>query len=315
MEWKTKVTEMFGCKYPIIEGAYRGFGNGEFAGVISEAGALGLITAGTARTPDKLREEIKKARDITDNPFMVNLSFTHNIPMDEMLEVCIEEGVAVETSAYKPDSLAPRIKESGLRWINKSARVKDALHAEKLGADAVIVVGLEGVGFKSPEQLPTLTTTIAAVRQLQIPFIASGGIGDGRGFLGALGMGAEGIMMGTAFMATKEAPITNKVKQAMVQASPEDPEVRNRILTSADNTAYLEMLKNRGTMPQDEWLRKLETVRLADTSGGSTRREGGTAGSLAVGVIESVPTVKELVDSVVREAEEILDSWQFLKTR
>ncbi|MBI2829829.1 MAG: nitronate monooxygenase [Chloroflexi bacterium] len=312
MEWKTRVTELFGCKYPILQGAYGGFGRWELAAAVSAAGALGMITAGTSRTPEKLREDIRRCKDATDQPFAVNLSFTHRMPIEEMLEVCIEERVPVETSTYKPDSLAPRIKESGLKWINKSARIRDALHAEKLGADAVIVVGLEGVGFKNPEQLPTLITTVSAVRQLKIPFIAAGGIGDAHGFLGALGMGAEGLMMGTAFMATRECPISEAAKLALIKASPEDPAVRNRVLTSADPKAYEEVAKLRGTLPLNEWLQKVENV-------GRRRQPGGEspsmAGSLAVGVIERITTVKELVDGIIINAEAILDSWQFLKTR
>ncbi len=320
MKWNTRVTEIFGCKYPILEGAYGGFGKWQFAAAISEAGALGMITAGTSRTPERLREDIKRCKDATDKSFAVNLSFGPCPRIDEMFEVCLEERVMIETAAYKPDAFAPRIKEAGLKWIHKSARVKDALHAEALGADAVIVVGREGAGFKSPEQLPTLIATTLATRQLKIPFIAAGGIGDGRGFLGALGMGAKGIMMGTAFMATQECPISNRLKQAMIQASPEDPKVRNRVLTSADPEAYAEVMKKKGTMPEMEWLRELEHVRPRAFPGNNpgqppSRASTSSQGSLAVGVIDSVPTVKELIDSIIRGAEEILDSWQFLKTR
>lgn len=318
MEWKTRVTEIFGCKYPILEGAYGGFGKWQFAVAISEAGGLGLITAGASRTPERLREDIRKFRDATDKPFAVNLSFGPCPRIDEMFEVCLEERVMIETAAYKPDAFAPRIKEAGLKWIHKSARVKDALHAEALGADAVIVVGLEGAGFKSPEQLPTLINTTLATRQLKIPFIAAGGIGDAHGFLGALGMGAEGIMMATAFMATKECPLSIRIKDAMVKADPQNPQVRNRVLSSADPEAYAAVMKKKGTMPEMEWLRELEHVRPRAISESTPRRgvaSPSNQGSLAVGVIDSVPTVKELIDNIIREAEEVLDSWQFLKTR
>ncbi|MBI4268191.1 MAG: nitronate monooxygenase [Chloroflexi bacterium] len=317
MEWKTRVTELFGCRYPILEGAYGGFGHWQFARAISETGALGMITAGACRTPEKLREDIQRYRDATDKPFAVNLSIGPCPRIDEMLDVCIEQRVSiVETAAYKPDALAPRIKAAGLKWIHKSARVKDAFHAEQLGADAVIVVGLEGTGFKSPEQLPTLITTIWATRQLKIPFIAAGGIGDARGFLGALGMGAEGIMMGTAFMATKECPIGEHAKERLVQADPGDPRFRHRVLSSPDPADYVEVMKLRGTMPEMEWVRKIESVRPRPYPG---EKEDETSsinqGSLAVATIEHIPTVKELIDSIVHGAEKLLDNWQFLKTR
>jgi NAD(P)H-dependent flavin oxidoreductase YrpB (nitropropane dioxygenase family) len=163
VEWKTRVTRLLGCRVPVLEGAFGGFGTWRFAAAVADTGAYGLITASVYRTPEKLREAIRSCRNATDGAFGVNLSFGICPRIEEMLDVCVEEKVPVETAAYKPDSLAPRIKESGLTWVHKCARVKDAVHAERLGADAVIIVGLEGVGFKSPEQLPTLISTIQAI--------------------------------------------------------------------------------------------------------------------------------------------------------
>lgn len=332
MEWKTRVTELLHCKYPIVQGAFAGLGNWQFAAAVAEAGAHGMITASVSRTPEQLREDIKKCRAATDKSVGVNLSFGICPRIEEMLEVCIKENMAVETAIYKPDSLAPRIKEAGLTWIHKAARVKDAIHAEELGADAVIVVGLEGTGFKSPEQLPTMTTTTWGTRQIKIPFIAGGGFGDGRGLLGALGMGADGIMMGTAFLATKECPANDSMKQAIVRASPDNPHLRHRVLASADPKAYAEVMAMRGKVPMDKWLNMLERVNLKDenwrdaagynapqTASGSGQAASLDAGlrmvSLAVAFIDHVPTVKELIDNIIREAEEVLDRWEFLKTR
>lgn len=317
MEWKTRMTELFGCKYPIMQGAYAGFGNWQFAAAVANTGAHGLITATTSRTPEKLREDIKRCRDATDGSFGVNLSIGLCPQVEEMLEVCIEAGVDVETAVYKPDALAPRIKEGGVKWIHKAARVKDALHAESLGADAVIVVGVEGVGFKSPEQLPTLINVTWGAKQFRVPFIAAGGIGDARGFLGALGMGADGIMMGTAFMATKECPINNAAKMDMVKSSPDNPRLRFRVMSHADPEKYAEVLSRRKDLPLDEWLPMLEHIQPKDSDwrGPADVPEASKVGSLAIGAIERIPTVKELVDSIIQGAEELLDSWQFLKTR
>jgi len=322
MEWRTRVTELLDCKYPILEGAYAGFGNWEFAAAVAETGAHGIITASVSRTPEQLREDIRKCRDATDGSFGVNLSIGICPQIEEMLEVCIEEGVQVETAIYKPDALAPRIKESGVKWIHKTARVKDALHAEELGADAVIVVGLEGVGFKNPEQLPTFTTTTWGTKQLKVPFIAAGGIGDARGLLGALGMGADGIMMGTAFMATKECPTNEASKRAMVETRPDNPQLRYRVLSSSNPVEYEKVLKMREKLPLEEWLPMLERIQprhsdWAQIVGGEEQSEEklSRVGSLAVGAINSIPTVKEFIDGIIREAEEILDSWEFLKTR
>ncbi len=322
MEWKTRVTELLGCKYPILEGAFAGFGNWEFAAAVADTGAHGLITASVSRTPEKLREDIRRCRDATDGTFGVNFTLTGSLPVEAMLEVCIEERVPVETSAYKPDALAPRIKEAGLPWIHKSARVKDAIHAERLGVDAIIVVGLEGTGFKSPEQLPTMITTIWALREMKVPFIAAGGIGDAHGFLGALGMGADGIMMGTAFMATKECSLRDTVKEAIVETSLDNHQLCHRVLAVANPKDLEEVMKLRNTMPLGEWLPMLERVNLKDPNWRNptapTHDENIDSRlrmvSLAVGVIDSVPSVKEFVDSIIHDAEELVGSWQFLRT-
>ena len=318
MEWKTRVTELLGCKYPILQGAFAGFGNWQFAAAVANTGAHGLITASVSRTPEQLREDIRRCRDATDGSFGVNLSIGLCPRIEEMLEVCIEERVHVETAVYKPDSLVPRIKEGGVKWIHKAARVKDGQYAESLGADAVIVVGLEGVGFKNPEQLPTMTTTTWGTKVIKVPFIAAGGIGDARGFLAALAMGADGIMMGTAFMATKECPTNEASKLAMVKSHPDNPRIRNRVIPRSDPQKYAEVLKLRDKLPLNEWLPMLERTQPGDPEWDATdgsESDVTRVGSLAVGAIDQVSTCKELVDSIIQGAEEILDSWEFLKTR
>ncbi|MBI2329700.1 MAG: nitronate monooxygenase [Chloroflexi bacterium] len=315
MEWKTRITELLGCKYPILQGAYGGFGDWKFAAAVAKTGAYGLITASTSRTPEKLREDIKRCRDATDGAFGVNLSVSTLPKIEEMLEVCIEEGVKIETAHYKPDALASRIKESGLTWVHKAARVKDALHAEHLGADAVIVVGLEGAGGKNPEQLPTLINVTWGAKQFKVPFIAAGGIGDARGLLGALAMGADGVTMGTAFMATKECPTNQASKVGMVDSSPDNPRLRFRVLSSTNPRDYAAALQKRNEMPLTKWLRLLEDLqpKNSDWPGSPDVPQATAVGSLAVGVIDSVPTVKELIDNIIREAEELVAGWQFIK--
>ena len=322
MQWKTRITELLGCQYPILEGAYAKQGSWKFAAAVANAGAHGLITAAVARTPEKLREHIKKCRDATDGSFGVNLSIGFCPHLEEMLEVCIEERVQVETAVNRPDSLAPRIKGGGVKWIHKTARIKDALHAEKLGADAVIVVGLEGTGFKHVEQLPTMITTIQAKRELGIPFIAAGGIGEARGFLGALAMGADGIMMGTAFMATKEFSLPGSAKDAIVKASPYNPELGHRVIGSVDPAAYVEVMNLRDELPEEKWLSMLERVNLKDPDwkDDDVRRtdvqgiEQLRVVSLAAAVTDGVLAVKDFVESIVQGAEELLNSYEFLKT-
>lgn len=292
MEWKTKITDLLSCKYPILEGAFSGPGTWELAACVAEAGAFGTITAANCKTPEKLHEDIRNCKKTTSGKFGVNLSLTLCPRIEEMLEVCIEEKVPVETSVYKPDALAQRIKQSGLPWIHKAARVKDAVHAQEVGVDAIVLVGLEGAGIKSPEQLPTLTTIVWGARQLKIPVIAAGGIGDAHGFLAALAMGAEGVMMGTAFLATKESPLSDDAKQAILKTGPDNPLLRQRVL-----------------------MQQPAQPATGSASPAAGQRDWGQAVSFASGVISNIPTVKEFVDGIMFDAEKILDSWQFLKTR
>ncbi len=294
MEWKTRVTELLGSRYPILQGAIAGLGNWQFAADIADTGAYGTITASVSRTPERLREDIRRCKEATSGVFGVNLSIGLSPEIEKMLEVCIEERVPVETSVYKPDALVPRIKESGITWMHKAARVKDAVHAAELGADAIIMVGLEGAGIKSPEQLPTMTTAIWGMKHIKVPFIISGGIADAHGFLGALGMGADGIMMATAFMATRECPMKDSAKQHLLTNRPDDPEVRKKVM-----------------MVEKEWKGRGESP----SAGGEDRSAGSSYASFSSGALNGISTVKELIEHIVTEAETILDSWQFLKGR
>ncbi|MBA7647747.1 hypothetical protein ES703_55526 [subsurface metagenome] len=321
MQWKTRVTELLGCEYPIIQGAFGGFGTSAIAAPVSAAGGFGIITAGALRTPERLRQDIAKARSMTDKPFGVNLSIGICPHIDEMREVAIEERVPVIfTAAYRADDHGKRVQQAGLKWVHKVATIKHALAAERQRADAVVIVGLEGAGFKNITQLPTLITITTAVRLLRIPVIAAGGIGDARGFLAALGMGAEGIYMGTSFMATKECPISDRYKQALVAAQPWDPEYRDRALAPPRPEEYQRVMRERESLPLGQWLMNLERVLLKETPDTPIDWESDyqewdpevalriSGGSLAVGVIDKVVTAKELIDSIIGEAEKILSS-------
>ncbi len=319
---KTRVTELLGCKYPILQGAMAGFGDWKFAAAVADTGAHGTITASVSRTPEKLREDVRRCRQATRGTFGVNLSFGICPRIEEMLEVCIEEKVPIETAMYKPDSLAPRIVASGLPWIHKAARIKDAIHAINVGAQSVIIVGLEGTGFKSPEQLPTMTNLAWAVRQIKVPIIAAGGIADARSFAGSLAMGAEAVMMGTAFMLTKESPLKTSIKEAILKISPDDPRVIRRVLGSVDPKAYAAVQEMRGKVPLEEWLGALERVNLKDSAPLQTRSagipettEGETISasdptrlvSLAITGIERLQTIQELVEGMITNAKEIFE--------
>ena len=289
MQWKTKITELLGCKYPILQGATERIGTWQFAASIAEAGAHGTITGSVSKTPEKLQDDIKRCRKATNGSFGVNLSIGLCPRIDEMLDVCIEEKVPVETSAYKPDALAPRIKEAGLKWLHKAARIKDAVHAQDLGVDAIILVGTEGAGIKNPEQLPTMTTILWGMRKLFVPIIAAGGIGDARGFLGALALGAEGVMMGSAFMTTKECPISDESREKMVKLNLDDPEFRKRVLIPRPISRSGNPAPDQGEI---DWSRAV---------------------SFSVAGIDRILSVQELISGIISGAEDIVNSRQFLK--
>lgn len=294
MEWTTSVTELLGCSYPILQGAIARLGNWQFAACVARAGAHGTITGSASGTPERLQEDIRQCRKAvagSRGSFGVNLSIGITPRIEELLEVCVEENVLVETSVYKPDALVGSIKAAGLKWVHKAARVKDAVHAHELGADAIILVGLEGAGIKNPEQLPTMTTVMWGRRQISGPLIAAGGIGDAHGFLAALGMGADGIMMGSAFLATGESPLKESVKDAIVHLSPDDPELRQRVMVPGP------------------------ARRPTDSSSQAAEPDWSRAVSFASGAIDHIPTVEELIQSIVHGAERILDGWRFLKTK
>ncbi|MFC1848531.1 NAD(P)H-dependent flavin oxidoreductase [Chloroflexota bacterium] len=296
MEWRTRVTDLLGCRYPIIQGAFGGFGRSGMAAPVSEAGGFGIITATALNKPEKLRKDLRKARSMTDKPFGVNLSLIGHPHINELREVAIEERVAtIFTSAYKAEEHGKRIKEAGIPWIHKAGTVKHAEAAQRHGADAVVIVGIEGEGEKAALHLSTMTTISMVTKVLSIPVIAAGGIGDGRTFLAALAMGAEGVYMGTAFMATKECPIAERHKKALVQASPSDPGLRNKVFAPPPPGL-------------DELTRKQEVWQLVgDAQPQSVSNPMPVmSGSMAVGAIDNIVTVKELIDRIIGEAEDLL---------
>ena len=331
VKWITRLTELLGCKYPIMEGAYAGIGTAEFAAAVSKTGAVGCLTAMTSKTPEGLREDIQKIRRITRNPFTVNITIGLCPHIDGMFEVCFEEDVpAIETAAFRPDSYAERIKKSGITWIHKAATVDFCKHAEKLGADAVVLVGLDGYGFKNIRQLPTFTSIAWAARQIDVPLIAAGGIGDSRTFLGALFLGAEGVYLGTALMATKECPLSDKIKENIVEARPDHPDLIRELLAPPIPKDFAEVLKMRDKVPLEEWLISLEKVmlkhpdwkdvdpaylqQLIQSEGTKivelfpslgTRPKGPF--SFSCGYIDRIVTVQEFIENMVKGAEEILE--------
>lgn len=325
MEWKTRLTELVGIRYPIIQGAFAGFGNSRLAAPVSEAGGLGMITAGALKTPENLRKDIRRARSSTDKPLAVNLSVGMCPRIDQMREVAIDEGVpVVETSGFKAAEHGKRLKDAGIIWIHKVATVEHAVSAYEQGADAVVIVGMEGTGFKSIRQLPLSTCIPLAVKQVHVPVVAGGGLGSGRGLVACLALGAEGVYMGTAFMATRECPIPESHKRKLIEFSPSDPHIRDKAVTPPDPEKLKRIMEKREKTGRDEWLQRLELVMLKESE--DTARAHGSAneleaaeilriapGSLAVGFIDEICTAEELIHRIMKEAEDVLTGGLFSK--
>jgi NADH:quinone reductase (non-electrogenic) len=314
---KTAITELFGIQHPIIQGGMHYVGFAELAAAVSNAGGLGIITGLTQRTPELLAREIARCRDMTDKPFGVNLTFLPSFtapPYPEYIAAIKEGGVkAVETAGRSPEAYMPALKAAGIKVIHKCTSVRHSLKAEKIGCDAVSVDGFECGGHPGEDDVPNFILLPRAAEELKIPFVASGGMADGRSLVAALSLGADGMNMGTRFMATKEAPIHDHVKQALVAASELDTRLvmrplRNteRVLKNAAVERLLEKEKALGpAIKFEDILPEVAGVYPRIMKGGEMDAGAWSCGMVA-GLIRDVPTVKELVDRIMSEAERII---------
>ncbi|GEN32791.1 NAD(P)H-dependent flavin oxidoreductase [Aneurinibacillus danicus] len=309
---KTRVTEIFGIQYPIVQGGLAYLAYAELAAAVSNAGGLGQITAMTLGTPEKVREEIRKVRTLTDKPFGVNFAIgQHGRPYEELLEVAIEEKVpAISITGGNPKPIFERIKGENIRTLVLVAGVRQAQKAEELGADAVMAVGQEGGGHLGREDIGTMVLIPRVVESVSIPVLASGGIGNGRGLLAALALGAEGIEMGTRFIATQECVHASEAyKQAILAGKETDTVIikrtlgaPGRVLKTAHALNIIEREKEGATYDD-----------LKDMISGRANREYIYNGSEAtgygwagqvIGLINDVPTVQKLFDEMIAQAEE-----------
>ena len=314
---KTRITELFGIEHPVIQGGMHFVGFAEMAAAVSNAGGLGIITGLTQGTPENLSKEIARCREMTDKPFGVNLTFLPAVtPPDYagFVRVIIESGVkAVETAGNNPQQWLPALKEAGIKVIHKCTSVRHGISAEKVGVDAISMDGFECAGHPGEDDIPNLVLLPAAANVIKIPMLASGGFADARGLVAALALGCEGINMGTRFMATKEAPIHEHVKQALVAASELDTRLvmrplRNteRVLKNAAVDRLLEKEKALGTKIRfEDILPEVAGVYPRIMKKGEMDAGAWSCGMVA-GLIRDVPTVKELIDRIMSEAEQII---------
>jgi NAD(P)H-dependent flavin oxidoreductase YrpB (nitropropane dioxygenase family) len=314
---KTRITELFGIQHPIIQGGMHFVGFAELAAAVSNAGGLGIITGLTQKTPELLAREIARCREMTDKPFGVNLTFLPAVnPPDYpgYVKAIIDGGVkAVETAGNNPQKWLPALKEAGIKVIHKCTAVRHALKAEAIGCDAVSVDGFECGGHPGEDDIPNFILLPRAAEELKIPFVASGGMADGRSLVAAMALGAEGMNMGTRFIATQEAPVHENVKQALVAASELDTRLvmrplRNteRVLSNAAVERLLQKERELGAAI------KFEDI-LPEVAGVYPRimlngemEAGAWSCGLVAGLIRDVPTVKALIDRIMAEAEQII---------
>ncbi len=314
---KTRITELFGIQHPIIQGGMHYVGYAELAGAVSNAGGLGIITALTQRTPAALAEEIRRCKEMTDKPFGVNLTFLPAVtPPDypAYIQAIIHGGVKiVETAGNNPQKWLPMLKDADIKVIHKCTAVRHALKAEKVGCDAVSVDGFECGGHPGEDDVPNFILLPRAAEELSIPFVASGGMADGRSLVAALALGAEGMNMGTRFIATKEAPVQDNVKQAIVAASELDTRLvmrplRNteRVLTNPAVERLLEKERSLGaTLKFEDIAPEVAGVYPRIMKSGEMDAGAWSCGMVA-GLIRDVPTVQELIDRIMTEAEALI---------
>ncbi|MDA5145644.1 nitronate monooxygenase family protein [Streptomyces sp. AD681] len=311
----TRFCETFGVQHPIVQGGMQWVGRAELVSAVANAGALGFLTALTQPTPEALAEEIARCREMTDKPFGVNLTILPSInppPYDEYRRAIIESGVkVVETAGFNPEEHLPEFRAHGVKVLHKCTSVRHAVKAEEIGVDGVSIDGFECAGHPGEDDIPGLVLVPATTQRLSIPVIASGGFTDGRGLVAALALGADGINMGTRFLCTAEAPVHRRVKEQIVAHSELDTELifrplRNtaRVASNAVSRKVVDVLRDGGAFPD---VRDL----VAGARGRRVFEDGDLdagiwSAGLAQGLINDVPTVRDLVRRIVAEADELI---------
>ena len=316
---KTKITELLNIEHPIIQGGMHFVGLAEMAAAVSNAGGLGIITGLTQGTPEKLAAEIARCQEMTDKPIGVNMTFLPALtPPDypALFKVIIDSGVkVVETAGNNPAKYLPMLKEAGVKVIHKCTAVRHALKAQSIGCDAVSVDGFECGGHPGEDDIPNFILLPRAADELEIPFVASGGMADARSLVGALSMGAEGINMGTRFIATKEAPVHENVKQAILNASELDTRLVMRPLRNTErvlnNPAVERLLQKEKDLGPN-----LKFEDIVDEVAGiypkvmieGKPESGAWSCGMVAGLIHDIPTCKELIDQIMEESEVIINN-------
>ncbi|MCP4961915.1 MAG: nitronate monooxygenase [Actinomycetia bacterium] len=318
MPIKTRFTEEFGIEHPIVQGGMQWVGYAEMVAPVANAGALGFLTALTQPTPEDLAKEIARTKEMTDKPFGVNVTILPAItppPYAEYREAIIEGGIEiVETAGYRPQEHVEHFKQYGIKVIHKCTAVRHALSAERMGVDAISIDGFECAGHPGEDDIPGLILIPAAANKVKVPMLASGGFADGRGLVAALALGADGINMGTRFCVTKEAPIHDAFKERMVGNDERETRLifrtlRNtaRVMRNAVSQEVVD-IEGQGEATFDDVQHLVAGVRGRKAMADGDPDGGIWSAGMVQGLIEDIPTVKELVDRIVADAEAIINS-------
>ena len=314
---KTRITELFGIEHPIIQGGMHYVGFAELAAAVSNAGGLGIITGLTQKTPADLANEIARCKDMTDRPFGVNITFLPSLTQPDypgIVKAVIQGGVTVvETAGRNPEPVLPHLKDAGIKVIHKCTSVRHALKAQAIGCDAVSVDGFECGGHPGEDDVPNMILLPRAADELEIPFVSSGGMADGRSLVASLALGADGMNMGTRFIATREAPVHDNVKRAIVNATELDTRLVMRPLRNTErvlkNTAVKRLLEKEKTLGADLTFEDIEDevagVYPKIMIDGDMEAGAWSCGMVA-GLIDDIPTCRELIDRIMAEAEDII---------
>ena len=311
---KTRITELLGIKYPIIQGAMLWLSRAELASAVSNAGGLGIIDALGCPEPEDLRQELKKMKNLTDKPFAVNLTLLptrRTVNMGGYISVALEEGVnIIETSGRSPAPYMDWFKQAKVKVMHKAARTRDIQTAERLGVDAVTIVGFEAGGHPGMEDVTSLVRVPVCVDTVKIPVIAAGGFGDGRGLVAALALGAEGVLMGTRFMASKECPIHPEIKELLLRTRETDTTLVDRsigmalrVIKTDFSAKVLDMEAKKAKL--DDIFALIAGTRVKNSYVSGDVNDSIICSGQTVGMIHEIPSVKEIIDGIISEARQI----------
>lgn len=322
----TPLTKMLGIERPIVQGGMMWLGRAELAAAVGNAGGIGFMTALTFSEPSGLRDEIRKCRQMTDKPFGVNLTFLPTFrPPDypAYIDVCIEEGVRfIETAGRNPEPYMDRIKSADIKVIHKCTSVRHAVKAEKIGCDAVSIDGFEAAGHPGEDDVTSLILIPLTRDAVKVPIIASGGFADGRGLAAALSLGADGVNMGTRFVATAEAPVHDNIKKALINSSERDTRLIMRTVRNTErvrlNSVVEEVLEieSRGNTKIEEIAPFVSGLRGKEMLESGDLEKGTLAAGQSMGLVRDIPTCRELMDRIVTDAEAVIRErlWQMVIT-